>query len=146
MEKLPKHILERFMKGEHVMRHQEGYWNGIWSDMLIETTFMNYGKGPGGLVGVTLQPKTMKIWALSLHTCSTILKDLDSLTAPSNRGQEKHKEEMPSRIRSDEIDRSKIRKAFENSIDPLNTTDIPLDSLINIYSGDIASKKVNVHD
>ena len=43
------------------MRHQEGYWNGIWSDMLIVTTFMKYGKGPGDLVGVTLKPKTMKI-------------------------------------------------------------------------------------
>ena len=61
MEKLPKHILESFLKGEHVMRHQESYWNGKWSDMLIKTTFMKYGKGPGGLVGVTLEPKTMKI-------------------------------------------------------------------------------------
>ena len=60
IETLPCEVLEKFMKGEHVIRHQEGYWNGIWSDMFIETTFMRYGKGPGGIVGVTLQPKVVK--------------------------------------------------------------------------------------
>ena len=48
MEKLPQEVLLKFMKGEHVMRHQQGNWNGIWSGMYIETTFMCYGKGPGG--------------------------------------------------------------------------------------------------
>ena len=55
MENLPDEILARFMKGEHVMRHQDGFWNGILSGMFIETTFMWYGKGPGGIVGVTLE-------------------------------------------------------------------------------------------
>ncbi len=39
MEALPEEVLVRFMKGEHVMRHQRGLWNGLWSDMFIETTF-----------------------------------------------------------------------------------------------------------
>ena len=56
MERLPPDILKHFLKGEHVMRHQDGIWNGIWVDMLIETTFMRYRKGPGGLIGVTLNP------------------------------------------------------------------------------------------
>ena len=43
MEKLPGDILHKFMKGEHVMRHQKGLWNGIWSDIMIETTYMKYG-------------------------------------------------------------------------------------------------------
>ena len=43
MEALPEDILQRFMKGEHVMRHKPVQWNGIWSDMFIETTFMRYG-------------------------------------------------------------------------------------------------------
>ena len=29
MNKLPGNILDAFMKGEHVMRHQDGLWNGI---------------------------------------------------------------------------------------------------------------------
>ena len=29
MEKLSQEVLIKFMKGEHVMRHQQGYWGGI---------------------------------------------------------------------------------------------------------------------
>ena len=39
MECLPKDVLAMFLKGEHVMRNQSGLWNGMWSDMFIETTF-----------------------------------------------------------------------------------------------------------
>ena len=46
MENLSGHILNTFLKGEYVMRQQQRLWNGIWSDMMIETTYMKYGKGP----------------------------------------------------------------------------------------------------
>ncbi len=74
MECLPIEVLNKFMKGEHVMRHKPGLWNAIWSDMFIETTFMRYGHGPGGLVGITLNQSALKRWALSLHTCSRLIK------------------------------------------------------------------------
>ena len=44
MERLLQEMLSYFMKGEHVMHHSAGLWNGIWSDMMIETTFMRYGQ------------------------------------------------------------------------------------------------------
>lgn len=51
MSNLPKDLLKSMMEsGNFVMRHQKGLWNGMWSDMFIETTFMRYGKGPGGLL------------------------------------------------------------------------------------------------
>ena len=53
MEKLPPEVLNQFMNGEHVMRHQEGIWNAIWSDMMIETSYMKIGKGPAGVIGYT---------------------------------------------------------------------------------------------
>jgi hypothetical protein len=55
---LPGEVLVCFMKGEHVMRHQCGLWNGFWSDMFIETTFMRYDHCPGGVIGITLKPET----------------------------------------------------------------------------------------
>ena len=67
MEKLPAEILEKFLKGEHVMHYRPGIWNGIWSDMYIETTFMRYGKGPKGIIGITLKPSAVKRWAFSMH-------------------------------------------------------------------------------
>ena len=47
--------------------------------MFIETTFMTYGKGPGGLIGVTLNPTTVKKWVNGLHNCTRILKNLDTM-------------------------------------------------------------------
>ena len=48
MERLPQEVLSHFMKGGHVMHHSAGLWHGIWSDMMIETTFMRYGHALGG--------------------------------------------------------------------------------------------------
>ena len=59
MEKLPVEIRGRFMKGEHVMHHIPGLWNGLWSDMYIESTVMRYGHSQGGIIGITLQPETL---------------------------------------------------------------------------------------
>ena len=37
MSRFPTTILDQLLKGEHVLRHKEGIWNSIWSDM-IETS------------------------------------------------------------------------------------------------------------
>ena len=76
IETLTCEVLEKFLKGQHVMRHQKGYWNGIWSDMFTKTTFLRYVKGPGGIVGVTLKPNVVKKWANAFplpHRCWKIL-------------------------------------------------------------------------
>lgn len=54
MQRLPFALLKKFMEGQHVMRHQDGLWNGLWSDLFIETTYMRYGHGPSGIIGSTL--------------------------------------------------------------------------------------------
>lgn len=62
IKRLQSDIIAHFRNGKHVMRHMEGHWNGIWSDIFIESTFMRYGHGPAGIVGVTLKdrnPETM---------------------------------------------------------------------------------------
>ena len=69
-----KILFRCFMKGEYVMRYKPGVWNAIWSDMYIETTFMRYGYGPNGIVGITLQPSALKRWALSMHTSSRLVQ------------------------------------------------------------------------
>ena len=81
----------------------------MWSDMFIKTTFMCYGHGPGGLVGITLNAAAMKRWALSLHTCSQLVKDLADLKDGGHKIQiTRHKEESAARKASDDIDRQKI--------------------------------------
>ncbi|KAF3833276.1 hypothetical protein F7725_026941 [Dissostichus mawsoni] len=65
MEKLPPHVQGYFLQGQHVTRHIRGIWNGLWSDQFIESTFMRYGHSAGGIIGITLKPEALKIWALS---------------------------------------------------------------------------------
>jgi hypothetical protein len=100
MERLPQEVLSHFMKGEHVMHHSAGLWNGIWSDMMIETTFVRYGHAPGVIVGITLKPETLKVWALSLHACSRLKSDLDDMTDEDTQSKvvTTHKEEAKVRI------------------------------------------------
>ena len=35
MEKLPPHVEILFLKGQHVTRHIQGIWNGLWSGQFI---------------------------------------------------------------------------------------------------------------
>ena len=94
MHKLPGKILDNFMKGKHVMRHQNGLRNGIWSDMMIETAYMRYDEGPGGIIGFTTKKRLVKIWSESLLTCSEILKGLDPLREKNPKTKTVCKEEQ----------------------------------------------------
>lgn len=38
MQAMPPDVLKHFMKGELTMHHIPGIYNGIWSDMFIEST------------------------------------------------------------------------------------------------------------
>ena len=76
-------------------------WNAIWSDMYIESTFMRYGHSPGGIIGITVKPSTLKRWALCLHFCSQIVKDVSEMKNESRTvSVTLNKEEIPARNQS----------------------------------------------
>lgn len=146
MENLPDEVQAAFRMGHHVMRHKSGLWNGIWSDMYIETTFMRYGHGSGGIIGLTLSESALTRWALSLHTCSRLVQDLDNLRDPKEEAcATVHKEEAVARIASDAEDRGKIRSKLETCIDPLSPTE-HTDGILNIVTGRIGPDSVNADD
>lgn len=146
MEKLPQPLLAQFLKGEHVTRHHSGIWNGIWTDMLIETTFMRYGHGPSGIIGITLKPSALKRWALSLHICCQLTKDLADMSEEGiSTSVEVHKEEGYARIRSDNGDKEKLKKKLESCIDPFDC-DSHHGNLVNVVTGRIFPSDFNVHD
>ena len=60
MEDFPDGICAHFINGQHTVHHNAGLFNGIWSDMAIETTFMRYGHGQSGIIGITLKQETLK--------------------------------------------------------------------------------------
>ena len=73
--------------------------------MYTESTFMRYGQSHGGIIGITLQPETLKIWALGHHNWSRIVEDMTNMSDQhSVQTQETHKEESKSRIQADAAD------------------------------------------
>ncbi|KAL8583211.1 hypothetical protein ACOMHN_053724 [Nucella lapillus] len=145
IERLPPDILVHFLNGKHVMRHVEGLWNGIPSDMFIESTFMRYGHGRAGIVGVTLKPETLKTWALSCHVCSQLMVELAEIRSDTDddRFQTTHKEESPARMESDKKDREGVRKKIVMCIHPLDP-DVYPEQLVNVANGSLAPSSVNV--
>ena len=47
---------KRFFQDEHVMCHKDIVFNVIWSNLAIET-YMIYGKGRSGIVGLNTDAK-----------------------------------------------------------------------------------------
>ena len=141
MERLPSEPLRRFRNGEHVIHLREGLWNGIWSDMGIETTYMKIGKGQTGIVGVTTNSRTVDIWANSHHICGEVKTELNKLS-DSKPQSSTHKEEAKGRIIADQLDRNKLRKTLVNCIHPLKFDDPK--KLVNIFTGEEAQEKCNV--
>ena len=107
---------------------------------------MRYGHAPGGIIGITLKPESLKVWALSLHTCSRLEEDLDEMIEKDCETVEKHKEEGKTRIANDKGDREAIRAKLEKCIDPLIPEKHPDDVILNIVTGEHGTPAVNVHD
>ncbi|KAJ8874577.1 hypothetical protein PR048_025443 [Dryococelus australis] len=95
---------------------------------------MRHSKGPGGLLGITRQPKTINVWALSLHTTSKLVKDLCDLNSNSEALDATHrKEESKSRIKSDMEDQQKIAEDTDPpDIDPTNYGWVRYDTMKNL--------------
>ena len=132
------------MKGEHVMHHVPGLWNGIWSDMFIETTFMRYGHDPRGTIGITLKPETLKTLALGLHISHCLEQDITSpLGKKQDISQEAHKEEIKARNASYGADRQSTQNKLNLCIDPLDPTSHP-PTIENIVSGQLSDDTVKL--
>ena len=146
MQRLHPDLLKRFMAGEHVMRHQDGLWNAIWSDLFIETTYMRYGHGQGGIIGNALNDSTTAIWALSHGVLTQMTNDLQDIKEGETQTViTVHKEERVPCMKDDMADRLKIRETLSTCIDVF---DIDIHAgLVDIYSGRIVDDpNVNAHE
>ena len=85
------------------MHHIRGIWNGIWSDQFIESTFMRYGHGSGGIIGIAIMEEVLKVCALNRHLCCKTevrMNDMEE-DETANSSHLYHKEESKTRIETD---------------------------------------------
>ena len=109
MTKLPKELLGKFIDGEHAMRHQNGMWNAIRSDMMIKTTVMHYGHGPTGMKRLTFNEKVLDRWAKTLHISSIMEKYLLNMNDSATTSDVTyHKEDGSARVKEEGQDIEKI--------------------------------------
>ena len=134
-------VKQHFLNGGHIIHLSDGDFNGILSDMATKSTLMRYGHGPGGIVGVTLQPQTVKTWVYSMHACNELERSLDNLRNHGKMPSYKQKGEFPSHIKSDGCDREALREKLYVSIDPLSTKQYA-ENLVNIATGQVIINNV----
>ena len=142
MQHLHPTLLKRFMAGEHVMHHTYGLWNGIWSDLYIESTYMRYGHGPSGIIGSTLSETTLAVWALSHNTMGQMSNDVAELCTHQDHVVMRHKEERPIRITDDSRDRHVIREAIASCIDVFDVGKHPENAVLDIFTGRVIDDPV----
>ena len=82
MNQLSSAILEKLLRCEHTPRNQKEIWDGIWSDIFMETLFMRFGKDPGCMVCVPLIEASVKTWSFGLHICKDLLYSLAKKKEP----------------------------------------------------------------
>ena len=79
--------------------------------MMIDSTYMKYGKGTGGIIGTTTKPRSVQIWSNSLPSYNDLLTDLDEFRG-SYPIQKIQKEEAEARITADKKDRNALKRTL----------------------------------
>ncbi|CAL8263847.1 unnamed protein product [Merluccius merluccius] len=100
----------------------------------IESTFMRYGHSVGGIIGITLKPEALKIWALSCHICCKIesdMKEMEEEETNTRKGHLYHKQEAKARVIADAKDRVGLQK-LDTCLHPLDPNKHPGESIVNI--------------
>ena len=144
MHKLPGIVLEQLLKDEHVVRHQDGHWDRTWTDMMIESTYMRHGEGPGGIIGTVTKPRSVQIWLNSLPSSNDFLRDLDELRGRYPTQKIIHKEEAEARITADTKDRNALKRQLQLCAHLFDMASHDPTVLMNIYTGEISPDKRNV--
>ena len=61
--------------------------HGIWTDQLLECTWMRHGNRPCGVIGMATGENQMKIWSLSMSACSELVSRLKMMGGGGIRGE-----------------------------------------------------------
>ena len=104
MKHLPQSVLKSFLDGEHAVHQIDGIGNAIWTDMMIETQYMRYGKGRNGIIGFTTNQGALQVWTKSHHASTILLNDLNELRDKNDPVSIIHKKEGIKRISNDVLD------------------------------------------
>ena len=112
---------------------------------MIESTYMRHGKGPGGIIGATIKPRSVQIWSKRLPSCNNLLRDLDELRGTYPTQKIIRKVEIEARMIADMKDRNALKKTLQFCTHPFGMTSHDPSVLMNIDTAEISPDKSNIH-
>jgi hypothetical protein len=142
MLELPAEIQSAFEKGEFFIRQTSGSFNGIWSNMGTEKTFIKDSKGSGGIVGITNQKSALVRWTLTRHfisSFSSAMNDRAGITSTSNTSHEEMKQTALKRY--EEQVHAIVNHLNDTMTDPFDI-EAHTPCLMNISTGMHATREV----
>ena len=78
-------------QGFHAVHRSNRYWEGLWTDLVIEQVMMRSIKSQGGLPrgrGITESVRLQ--WILSMHKCAGIHEAMTMMTDMKTKASELH--------------------------------------------------------
>lgn len=152
MTELPADVHEAFKEGKFAIRRAAGTFNGVWSDMGIESTVIRDAKSSGGIVGLTRKESALLRWTITRQSLGEYASAIRSRSGTIHKDDMGHEQMRPAALNRDEQHVQRlICHVEDNMTHPFRTTDHPDEHLVNISSGVIASKDIqksllSVHD
>ena len=113
--------------------------------MIIENTYMGYGKGHGGIIVATTKPRSVQVWSNSLPARADLMMDLDALREQYPTKKTKQNKESEASITADQKDQNALQNSLQLRSHPLDPNSHDPNVLMNICSSEIASDKTNGH-
>jgi hypothetical protein len=142
MLNIPNEVKLAFDSGEFAIHQKTGTFNGIWSDMATEKTFIKESKGNGGIVGLTRKKSALIRWTLTLHVLGHFSSEMRDRSDLATEIEASHEETKPAAMKRDEQQVNDLIDHIRNKMtDPFDVALHPA-LLINISTGMHASKDV----
>jgi len=73
------------------VRRSNKFWNGLWSDLIIEQVLMRAIKSRGGMTrGIGMTESVRIQWVHTIHICAAIYEAMSHITKTANSTSEHH--------------------------------------------------------
>ena len=141
---LPDEVREAFKAGQFTVKRSAGKYNGIWSDMGVESTVIRDSKSRSGIIGLTGRGTSLLRWSLTRQLLGRYAAAMQerSKHGASSAKNGTHEQQRPAMLLQDEQHSETMSKHMvDNFMDPFRADDHPK-GLISISSGLNATAEV----
>ena len=127
-------IYEEFVNGNHSIRSTKPF-SQVWTDMVLEQSVNLDSKSKGGIIGISLKPRALERWFLTVHERAAITTRIKEMCSLGEGDKVSHKETGSRRHAKDEEDVRKMVTTLSTVMtDPFNIEDVDDDDVIPLFT------------